>query len=326
MLSIVCYFFSFAVSAQDFHLSQYEEAPLNLNPALTGFYNGTFRLHTHYRSQWAAITNNPYTTALFSGEQHLKKISVGGQISNQRAGTGNYNVLSVQFSSSYDKPFDYKKYHRIAGGLQAGFVYKSINISKLTFESQYYNTSGGGFDNTIPNGESNLKQSVFMPDLNAGLIYYYSKLKTRFNPFIGITIFHLNNPKESFYSQSNKLPMRFLAHGGCKINITDKFQLVPKFLFMQQKNASEIMPGIDSNFYLQGYDAFLILGSSYRNKDAMIFLAGLKYGRYTYKVSYDINNSTLYPATSGRGGFEISITMIGSRYKPTPIPNCPRPI
>jgi len=312
--------------SQDFHLSQYDEAPLNLNPALTGFYNGTFRIHSHYRTQWNSIAGNPYTTALLSGEQHLKKISVGGQIANQRAGAGNYNVFGLQLSASYDKPLDYKKNHRISAGVQAGFAYKSVNINKLIFESQYSSANGGGFDNSLSNGEPNLGKNIFIPDLNFGLIYYYSKNKSRLNPFIGITAFHLTNPKESFFSESNKLPIRLLAHGGCKINISEKLQFVPKLLYMQQANAKEITAGMDANYYLQNTTAFLILGTAYRNKDAIICFVGLKYGRTTYKISYDINNSTLKTATGGRGGFELSITLIGTRYKPTPIPNCPRPI
>ncbi|MEK7486542.1 MAG: type IX secretion system membrane protein PorP/SprF, partial [Planctomycetota bacterium] len=205
-------------------------------------------------------------------------------------------------------------------------AYKSVNINALTFESQYTSYNGGGFDNTLQNGESNLNNSVFIPDLNAGLLYYYAKSKSRFNPFIGFTGFHLTSPKESFFSESNRLPIRFLVHGGCKVNVSDKIQLVPKFLLMQQVNDREIAGGLDLNYYLPNTTTFVILGSSYRNKDAIICFAGLKYGRVTYKVSYDINNSSLQPATGGRGGFEISFTLIGSRYKPTPIPNCPRPI
>ena len=312
--------------SQDFHLSQYEEAPLNLNPALTGFYNGTFRIHSHYRTQWASISNHPYTTALISGEQHLKKISVGAQIADQRAGTGNYNVLDLQLSAAYDHALDFKKEHRISAGAQAGFAYKSVNISKLTFENQYVPFNGGSFDNALANGESNLNQNIFIPDLKFGLIYYYAKNESHINPFLGFTAFHLTHPKESFLSENNKLPIRFLVHGGSKINVTDKIQLVPKFLFMQQANDREIVAGMDANFYVPNTTAFFIIGSSYRNKDAVIFFAGLKYGRYTYKVSYDVNNSSLKPATAGKGGLEISITMIGSRYKPTPIPNCPRPL
>ncbi|MBI3500929.1 MAG: PorP/SprF family type IX secretion system membrane protein [Bacteroidetes bacterium] len=312
--------------SQDFHLSQYDEAPLNLNPALTGFYNGTFRIHSHYRTQWNSIANHPFTTTLLSGEQHLKKISLGAQIADERAGAGDYSVFSLQLSAAYDKPLNYKKTHRISAGIQAGFEYKSVNLSKLIFESQYVGTNGGGFDNTLSNGEPNIGQQIFLPDINFGLMYYYAKNKSRINPFLGATAFHLTNPKESFFSESNKLPLRYLIHGGCKINIADRIQFVPKFLLMKQINDYEMVAGMDVNYALPNTVSFLILGASYRNKDAIIYFAGLKYGRATYKVSYDINNSSLSPATMGRGGFEISFTVIGSRYKPTPIPNCPRPI
>ena len=43
------------VVAQDFHFSQYWSAPLKLNPALTGFYNGNLRVAATYRNQWIGL-------------------------------------------------------------------------------------------------------------------------------------------------------------------------------------------------------------------------------------------------------------------------------
>ena len=39
-------------NAQDPHLSLYDAAPLFLNPAMTGVFEGDWRLHGQYRTQW----------------------------------------------------------------------------------------------------------------------------------------------------------------------------------------------------------------------------------------------------------------------------------
>src|SRR6187549_112427 len=51
--------------AQDPNFSQFFASPLTLNPALTGRFDGTFRLAANYRNQWPTI-NNAFTTATAS--------------------------------------------------------------------------------------------------------------------------------------------------------------------------------------------------------------------------------------------------------------------
>lgn len=316
--------FNGRISAQDFHLSQYDAAPLFLNPAMTGMFSGNYRAHAHYRSQWAAIATKPFQTTSLSYDTHVKKNSFGGQILNYRAGAGNYNAFSILVSGARDWAIDSAGNHHLSFGAQAGFIYKSVNMSKLIFENQYVATNGGSFDNSIPNGELNYNQSAFLHDANAGLFYYYAKDQCRINPFLGFTAFHISQPNESFYGQKNKLPMRFLLHGGAKVNVTESIQLIPKFFMMQQVNDQELTYSLLAHYYLKESNSFLILGATMRNKDAAIFEAGLKYGKYIYRLSYDINTSSLKPSTDGRGGLEISITFTQPKQKPNPIPNCPR--
>ncbi len=43
--------------AQDIHFSQYYAAPLTLNPAATGDFDGLFRFTGIYRNQWLGVSN-----------------------------------------------------------------------------------------------------------------------------------------------------------------------------------------------------------------------------------------------------------------------------
>lgn len=316
--------FSVSLQAQDFHLSQYDAAALNLNPAMTGMFNGIYRAHMHYRTQWTALTNKPFKTTELAYDTHLKKISVGGQLLDYRAGTGSYNALSLLGSAAYDKAIDSAGNHHISCGAQIGFIYKSFNMANMVFSNQYVPTGGGSFDNSLPSGELNYNQSDFLPDANLGLFYYYTKDQVRLNPFLGFTAFHLSRPNESFYDQNNKLPIRYLIHGGFKINISENIQLTPKIFAMQQANDHEFTYSLMANYYLKESDAFLLLGATLRNRDASIYEVGLRYKGFTYRISYDINTSALKPSTDGRGGFELSVTFIQLNVKPKPTANCPR--
>src|SRR5215216_6046073 len=53
-----------ASSAQDPNFSQFFVSPLSLNPALTGKFNGDFRVAGNYRDQWPAISKAFVTSTI----------------------------------------------------------------------------------------------------------------------------------------------------------------------------------------------------------------------------------------------------------------------
>ncbi|CAN5488464.1 hypothetical protein BH10BAC1_BH10BAC1_05130 [soil metagenome] len=311
-------------TAQDFHLSQYDAPPMFLNPAMTGMFDGKYRIHGHYRTQWMAVATKPYTTAGISFDMPIKKFGAGLQVFNYRAGAGDYNVLSALLSLGYDVVIDKAKNHHVALGVQGGIVQKSVNLNKLSFGNQYTTANDGSFDSSLPSGESFSNTNFLIHDINAGFLYYYAKDNVRLNPFVGFSAFHLTQPTESFYSTSNKLPIRYYVHGGVKVNINEKIQLLPKFIYMKQINDQELTATLLLHYFLKTSDTYLIFGPTFRNKDAAIIEGGIKKGSYTARLSYDINTSSLKEVSNHRGGFEISLTYVARRNKPNPLANCPR--
>src|SRR5690606_26432929 len=191
-------FFSSKVFAQDFHLSMYDAAPLFLNPAMTGLIDTKLRAHGQFRSQWSSVAFKPYTTALVSVDVPHGKWGFGGQITNQRGGFGNYNILQVLGSAAYAVPIDKEKYHNLSLGLQAGFNQKRIEYQLLSWESQWTTANGGSFNKDLPSYENFQGQAFFQEVVNFGMLYYYGKQQTRVNPFLGISAFNLTKPKDSF--------------------------------------------------------------------------------------------------------------------------------
>ncbi|GAB4248293.1 MAG: hypothetical protein Kow0079_00380 [Vicingaceae bacterium] len=314
--------YSFNIKGQDFHLSQYDAAPIFLNPALAGKFDGLYRIHGHYRTQWNAIATKPFQTALLSFDLPVNKIGLGAQVINKRAGAGNYNVFNFSLSANYT--FKIGTSHFISPGIQAGLFQKSLDFNKLYFENQYTPVNGGTFDQSLPTGENVGSNSILLPDFTVGLLYFYGKEESRVNPFIGYTLFHLIQPTETFLSEDNSLPMRHLIHAGIKVNITDRIQFLPKVMNMYQLNNKELAISGMIHYYLKDAGAYIIAGPTFRSKDAAIIEAGVKIGKYTARISYDINTSSLNTYTDGRGGFEISLTYTPRKIKPNPIKNCPR--
>ena len=56
--------------AQDPAFSQFFASPLSLNPALTGKFNGIFRVAGNYRNQWPQI-NNAFITSTVSVDGNI---------------------------------------------------------------------------------------------------------------------------------------------------------------------------------------------------------------------------------------------------------------
>jgi type IX secretion system PorP/SprF family membrane protein len=311
--------------AQDFHLSQYDAASLNMNPGMTGVFKGDYRVHGHYRTQWAAVATKPFTTGLVAFDmQHRKKWGFGGQIANFRAGTGGFNVFSFMPSAAYKFSFGEKKHHMVSAGAQIGFFQKSINSTSLSFSNQYVKTNGGEFNTSISNNENFGNNGIFKIDMNIGVMYYYNKPNNQVNPFGGISLFHINRPTESFLGENNKLAMRPEVVAGARFVISPKIAVTPKLFYQYQDKASELTYAIAGQFYLETYDIFLLGAMTFRNKDAAILEFGAKYGNFIGRLSYDINTSSLNNVSNGRGGTELSLTYIFNRPNPNPIPTCPK--
>lgn len=301
-------------TAQDFHLSMYDAAPMFLNPAMTGLFNGQWRVHGQFRTQWKSVNYKPYTTALVSFDKPIGKWGVGVQISNSRAGAGNYNVLEGLLSLAYTVPLTKNRFHNLSFGIQGGAKQKSIEYQLLTFNNQYVTTNGGGFENSMSTNEDFGAQKRILPQVNVGALYYFSKVESRFNPFLGISAFNLLQPNESFFGQREVLPIRTYIHAGTRINLTESFYLIPKVLVMNQLKYFEQTYAIDAGYYMKGSGLTALGGVVFRSKDALVLSLGAKMDSFIAKVAYDINVSTLSLASTGRGGFEISFTYM----KPNP--------
>ncbi|MFN7912520.1 MAG: PorP/SprF family type IX secretion system membrane protein [Bacteroidota bacterium] len=310
--------------AQDFHLSMYDMAPLFLNPAMTGLVDGKMRLHMHYRNQWNAIAYKPFTTGLVSFDLPKGKWGFGGQISNMRAGFGNYNVFQALGSASYAVPLDKNKYHNLSLGLQAGFTQKRMEYQIFSFDNQWSTIDGGSFDKSINNNENFNRQAQFQEAVNFGALYYYAKQQSRINPFLGISGFNLTQPKETFFGSSNRLPMRFFMHTGVRINVSELFFITPKILIYNQKNILQQTVALDAGYYFKGEKFYALASLIVRPNDAGIGSVGFRKDNYIAKISYDFNYSGLRNTSKTRGAFEIGITYLGKKSKNQEIKNCPR--
>ncbi|HTB07111.1 MAG TPA: PorP/SprF family type IX secretion system membrane protein [Bacteroidia bacterium] len=330
MKKIVAYLlFAFAICgtpvfAQDFHLSQYDMASLYINPALTGMYSGEkgdFKIYNDYRSQWASLGNVPYSTEYLAFDMPVQKwgknFGVGAYLIDNRAPAGSFSTMNFMTSIAYDimSKENSNGKHYLTTGIQLGIFYKSFNPNSFTYDDQY-SASEGGFDQSLPSGESFSKTGLVNFDANYGLFYKYIEETKIYHPFFGFSIQHLTMPNESFTTVKSHLPMRFNFQGGCDLQVTEKLKLIPEAFYMTEAGATEFDAGLLAFYKINTTQFQAMLGGDVRVADAVVIHLGIKYGEDIFRFSYDINTSYLNAFTGGRGAWELSLIITGMKGHP----------
>jgi type IX secretion system PorP/SprF family membrane protein len=305
------------VMAQDVHFSQFYASPLSLNPAHTGNYKGDWRLMNSYRRQWMSSFGEPYVTNAFGYDRQFylfnENISGGLVWIQDKSGWGDLKVTKIYGSAAYHKNVNG---HQLHAGIQGGYVQKSFNIDKLTFPDQWDHDQGQ-FVSTMANNENISGDQLSYFDFNAGVSYGFRV--GRFEPRIGYAIYHLNRPAESFYDQDASLAMRHVLDIGGNVELDARYFLMPKFLYMSQNGANEMLIGSNAAYRLPAnkmkiayaFGGMMLRSGISRNSDALVFVGGLNFKELEVGLSYDQNISELRQGTSGVGAFEISLIYTG---------------
>lgn len=311
ILNLVMVLFINRSTAQvDAHFTQYYAHPLWLNPALTGVNDGFYRVTANYRYQWPSIAS-PFITKGISGDISVSEaFSVGMTVLSQTTGDGGYYYNNGYLSVSYKARLT--EYKMISGGFQVGMLNRGIDPGKFQYGNQYNPLIG--YDPTIPSNEQFMRINATALDGSLGLMYFDAEPDKAANAFFGVSAYHPTEPRNQFLANgnNNKIPMRYALHGGVRMRMSDRVDLTPHAVLLKQGDASEIMGGLSMNMQLQE-GADLLLGTTYRLNDAVAPNIGIHLNGLTIGFSYDINMSKMKTASSGNGGYELSISFIGRR-------------
>jgi type IX secretion system PorP/SprF family membrane protein len=316
LITLLCSIIYLNASTQGLNFSQYFNAPLLVNPANTGFNpDNDYRIGGNYRNQWASV-GTPYKTMgiwgdtkLFANRFENGWMGIGGSIMKDVAGSGSLSATSATISLAYHQMLGYKSL--LSAGFSTGIVAKRIDISKLIFDQQW---NGQFFESTIPSNEPFAFSQAGYFDLAMGLNYaLFASENAYFNA--GISVMHLNRPKESFYAASvtdSKIDMRFTFFANASIKVQDMWIVNPNIYVSTMGSAKEIVLGMNANRDLSGDGAQqLIVGLYYRNMDAVIPVVGYQINDLKITVNYDATISSLKSLNGSRGAYELSIVKHG---------------
>lgn len=321
IFSWICINNSARIYAQDIHFSQYNASPLNLNPALTGFFNDDYRVTLNYRGQWGSFTT-PFRTiggafeyALLKGQMKYDNLCVGLMMYNDVAGEARYGNNAMALSASYRKQLGTHIKHALAAGFQVGLLQQHIRFSDLRFDNQF---NGIEYDENIAPNEVLNKNSGFSPDLATGLLWQVIPNES-FNVYTGVACYHLLQPRISLLDASNyRLPSRWVAHAGSSVYLNRLMNLLPSIAFMKQAGAWQTNAGTYLQFVLDDWnDKHTAFAVGFWGRiaspiaDALIAGARLDFQGVIVAFSYDFNISRLSTISHGRGAYELSLIYTG---------------
>ena len=300
--------------AQDIHFSQYFFSPLSVNPAQTGFFNGTYRIAGNHRRQWAFHAPIAFTTFSTSVDFHLLDgatgrgdfFGIGVFAVTDEAGSGGFKTTGVKGSISYYKQMD--EFNGFSVGIQGGMIQMGFVKSTLRFGDEILLGVVGSQNLANIN-----MTSVSYVDFSAGALWSFSPNEDA-TIFTGIAMDHLTKPNISFMGSNNTLSSRVLLHSGANIHLNDEWDLLPNILYMHQLANNELLFG-SSVRYKVDKEIGTRVGVFYRywnNSDAATIVASLEYSTLLVSFSYDVNVSLLSSASKGAGGYEIALIYLGT--------------
>ncbi len=319
------------LTAQDPRFAQFYAAPLNLNPAMTGVFEGRFRVTANYREQWSSIlSNTPFRTYgagfdirykiasddYFAFGFNALRDEVGDSRFSQTLGYLNLAYLKQISGGGYRSADQY-----LVAGVQIGGGQNSLEWNRLWFSEQFDISTATPNPDGLSNNEigldpNNNGTNNYL-DFNAGLMWYASFDDNK-SIYVGAAANHLNAPNIAFFEGASEvLNVRWVGHAGGELPFTDEMSIMPAIAVMVQGPSTSTTFG--ANIRYSNHDWYEVairagLWGHLVNKlesgsslDALTFAVILEMERWNLGVSYDINTSNLTRATNARGAFELSL-------------------
>src|SRR6056297_875691 len=325
------------LQAQDPRFSQYYAAPSYFNPALTGAYDGSFRLTGVYRDQWRGAADNTFVSYTTAGDVRFK---IGPKASRNRdAAAGglvfvrdqvdvvDFTTTFAAFTGAYHKNLNEKKKTFLSFGFRFGMAQKNVNYEQINFQDEF-----NGIDEFILTTNETLPRNNFTyPDLALGLDFS-TRPNSRSHLNAGFSVDHVIPVDLSFYQEgnsnnptvefpSNAIFQRYamdIAYGFFASNFSDHF-ISLRGAFMNQGPFQEALFGghwknrlsrvAGNNFMLGGYLRLNNYIDGFK-PNAAVIMVGVELQDVKLGISYDIN--VIGGKLANRNALELSVIYIGN--------------
>ena len=328
---------------QDFHYSQFYNAPLHLSPALTGVFSGDMRFMGNYKSQWTDVPVDYQTVTLAMDKQFRKLANPDGFFSGglafnyDRAGDSRLTWANLDLNGSYTRNFSQTVFLTV--GVKAAVIQRSFDENDLRFDTQFDPTRGE-FDPTLGNGENFDNDSHIFPDFSAGInlrlqseqtdyLVYRNNRRSKLD--IGVALHHLTTPDQAFYDdQEVPLERRLSPYAIGTLQVLPMVDIVGAATYQNQGPFYDELVGmLGGRLWLSnklGKQISVMGGMGLRRdefQDAYWPTFEITYNTLRVGLNYDFNTSAFDVATENRGGLELSVRYLIRKVRNQEFRVCP---
>ncbi|MBT8219950.1 MAG: PorP/SprF family type IX secretion system membrane protein [Bacteroidia bacterium] len=307
---------SLSLKAQDIHYTLFDHSYLTTNPALTGSFNGSFRIGGILRDQWFSILPNEFVTPSFyldapiiRGFRKQDWVGVGITFYNDEVGIGSLKSTGFYGSVAYHFSLDDDNKSVFTIGAQGGSVNRSVDATLLIFEDNLL--GGGGVSQDV----GNIDNTSYV-DISAGALFK-SLLNDETKMTIGFAVNHIGNPSYNLSSaDENTLPMLATLHGGLAFQLNDTWDLNTGIYAQRISGATTVSgQGVLGYRFDEEREITLRGGLGYRAGDAFQVILGADIKSLRLAAAYDLTTSGLSSASGNQGAFEVAVSYIGKIFK-----------
>jgi type IX secretion system PorP/SprF family membrane protein len=309
-----------SVQAQDPQYSQYYANALWLSPSFAGADYGT-RGIVAARYQWPGLDAS-YISNTISADHYFSGIRSGAGLIIHNDFINPSRIRTTEVGGIYSYQVDVNKKINLRPGIQMSYVNRRIDMSDLTFGSQY--TDAGYIGGSTREGSKFL--SVSYVDISAGGLLVTDRL------WFGVALHHLNRPDQSFLVGESQLPVKASYFGGYKFMLSpewkrryvkpdEEISVTPTFMYKLQGKSDQLDLGLYFRYNL------IVTGIWYRslpvkiykpdpiNNDGLIFMLGLHIRDFKVGYSFDATTSRLTMQSAGSHELTLSYKVKSKKRK-----------
>lgn len=334
LFTLSCFTFQFGWS-QDIRFTQFYNAPLTLNPALTGVMDDNHRINANYRSQRSDYLDGDAFSAYnitFDKKLIMRNgaaLGIGIKGFADRTGELNSRTSQGHLSIAYHKRLyiDSTTMHTVSFAAEYGIVERTVDVLNARWCAQVDKGSSASY----PSPDiSSFGPSFVHADFGLGL-YWQSKISSSFSFAVGGAIRHLNKANVNYFGAEltdvegnvikENLNSSFSIHAEAEWKLGDLTRLKPRFLYVQQGEFKETTYGLKSEFKIGkptlGIGHYFRNNISYSSIDtrALTAVLSLDFNVFKFGLSYDISNDSINgsphgPTAANKGGVELTTSFL----------------
>lgn len=297
------------LKGQPVFYTQWNNTPLLINPAFNGYYNSNMRFSGIYRSiNEQGLEGQRFYQFNFEAKpfqelltNDLDEWSIGVTTNSFTAIQQTFTHNTLALTTCYSKALNEDGTHALAFGFQAAMQSQKVDLSNLSFSTQFDVT---GFNRLLPNFEHTQSYNNNYVDLNAGILYSFGTENESF--FIGLGGHQLNRTRRDISADPKFNPVIDLSLGFSRY-INDKylFHVSGDFSFNSPTNERMLMAGFGTS--VSELTEGLFMGGLYYRFDSQLSpfvqfqTKGLK-----MTLSYDTYASPKLTGVADRRALELS--------------------